>query len=186
MRSCVGSLGRGAEHACHFTRLDSGRTEDLEGASQRASAALVSTGRSIVERCPHSSTISSLDPEIPAAISSWRASGISASCLPHMMSVGQAMRDNSGRLSVRLMIARSSRMKASLPVFLAILLIVDANSRFLSCDGWISNGSRTPVIQRKRPRSASEMKSLRLRVCSGVSARAVVSSSASFRTRGAA
>jgi len=50
MRSCVGSLVREAEHAAHFTRLDFDRTEDLEGSSQRASAALVSTGRSSVER----------------------------------------------------------------------------------------------------------------------------------------
>ena len=70
-------------------------------ASQPAKAALTSSGRSMVERCPQRSTTTSREPAIPAAISSAPASGVAASSRPQTTRVGQRIVPSVGRLSAR-------------------------------------------------------------------------------------
>src|SRR5690606_37466448 len=57
--------------------------------SQARSARLTASGRSRVDRCPHSGTTSSLAPGIPSAISRANPGGVRASSAPTRTSVGQ-------------------------------------------------------------------------------------------------
>src|SRR5262249_46619172 len=90
-------------------------------------AAVTVVGFSKVERWPQSSMTTSLAPATRPAISSWSASGVSASCRPHSTHVRHAIRRRSSRPSGRPMIALCCRRKAALPTRSAIAMTISVS-----------------------------------------------------------
>src|ERR1700736_4210466 len=74
-------------------------------AIQARNASVTASGRSMVDRWPHSCTMSSFDPAIPSAIVRATETGVRASSLPTTTSVGQWIAPNDGRESGLDMIA---------------------------------------------------------------------------------
>src|SRR5215470_5030874 len=147
------------------------------------SAAVTVVGFSRVERCPQSSTTTSLAPGTSPAISSCSASGVKASWRPQRTSVGQLMRRRSSRPSGRPMIAFCWPKNASLPTRSAIPMTTSLSGSSSCRAAWMRSGSNRGVTPLNSPFSESSIRPRRREVCSGVSARAEVSRSANFLTR---
>ena len=92
---------------CTIDQVERALAEEIYRAIQARSASATASGRSIVDRCPQSWTMSSFDPTIPSAIIRAAETGVRTSSLPTSTSVGQWIAPNDGRESVLDMIAFS-------------------------------------------------------------------------------